>query len=637
MAATMKMSGLQTAAPMQRRTVAVAPSAKSIRAPLCRSALSNAHPQALKPSCGPWVLRRQAPVTRPMPAPQAAAAQAGEKQPEKEKSPGFLGIAPLTWAKVLPLGGMFFCILFNYTVLRSSKDVLIVTAPGSGAEVIPLLKVLNTPMAVGFTVIYSTLAAKLSREQLFYAVLIPFLVFFGAFAAVVYPNKEALQPNGFCDMLLKTFGEGFSGPIALIRNWSYVCFFMMAEIWGSVVISLLFWGTANQVMTVQEAKQFYPLFGMGANLSLVVAGRAIQYFSNLKDKVPAGVDSWGVALKGMMGMVVFSGLCICGFYYILTGIVVPKMQAAQIAAGVPPKKKNKTKMSSGDSIKFLTSSPYIRDMATMVIAFGVCINLVEVTWKAKLKDQFPNPADYSAFMGVFSEYTGVVTLGMMMVGRFVLGKFGWGVAALATPTVLLITALMFFGLVLAGDVVKAPLAAFGLTPLYAAVVVGAAQNVFSRSSKYSLFDPCKEMAYIPMDSSEQAQCKAAIDVMGNLIGKSGGAVVQQGLIVACGSLANSTPALGVLLTSIILFWMKACVSLNTQFQAKYAEYQASGREGAVKKAAPAPAPETPAPGVSASGTSTMNGNGEGKPGEGSYMANNIVPAPATQSAPAPSN
>ena len=39
--------------------------------------------------------------------------------------------------------------------------------------------------------------------------------------------------------------------------------------------------------------------------------------------------------------------------------------------------------------------------------------------------------------------------------------------------------------------------------------VGAAQNVFSKSSKYSLFDPCKEMAYIPLDEETQLKVRSA--------------------------------------------------------------------------------------------------------------------------------
>ena len=38
--------------------------------------------------------------------------------------------------KLVPLAIMFFCILFNYTILRDTKDVLMITAPKSGAEVI---------------------------------------------------------------------------------------------------------------------------------------------------------------------------------------------------------------------------------------------------------------------------------------------------------------------------------------------------------------------------------------------------------------------------------------------------------------------------------------------------------------------
>lgn len=58
---------------------------------------------------------------------------------------------------------------------------------------------------------------------------------------------------------------------------------------------------------------------------------------------------------------------------------------------------------------------------------------------------------------------------------------------------------------MAGSSVAGPLGQLGLTPLYAAVLVGAAQNVFSKSAKYALFDPCKEMAYIPLDRETQVR------------------------------------------------------------------------------------------------------------------------------------
>ena len=41
-----------------------------------------------------------------------------------------------------------------------------------------------------------------------------------------------------------------------------------------------------------------------------------------------------------------------------------------------------------------------------VVSYGISINLVEVTWKGKIKQQFPNPNDYSSFMGDFSSATG---------------------------------------------------------------------------------------------------------------------------------------------------------------------------------------------------------------------------------------
>merc|ERR1711988_705981 len=138
---------------------------------------------------------------------------------------------------------------------------------------------------------------------------------------------------------------------------------------------------------------------------------------------------------------------------------------------------------------------------------------------------------------------------------------------MGTPTVLFITGVIFFGLVLAGNAVAPSLAMFGLTPLYAAVLVGAAQNIFSKGSKYSLFDPCKEMAYIPLDEETRMKGKSAIDVVCNPLGKSGGALIQQFLIVGFGSLAASTPYLAAILFVIVFMWIKSANSLSVQFEA----------------------------------------------------------------------
>uniref|UniRef100_A0A1D1Z826 ADP,ATP carrier protein n=1 Tax=Anthurium amnicola TaxID=1678845 RepID=A0A1D1Z826_9ARAE len=495
---------------------------------------------------------------QPCAAVPAAADGGGVAEPKK-----VLGVDVVTLKKIIPLGLMFFCILFNYTILRDTKDVLVVTAKGSSAEIIPFLKTwVNLPMAIGFMLLYTKLSNVLSKEALFYTVILPFIAFFGAFGFIMYPLSNAIHPTALADKLLAVLGPRFLGPVAIMRIWSFCLFYVMAELWGSVVISVLFWGFANQITTVDEAKQFYPLFGLGANIALIFSGRTVKYFSNLRKNLGPGVDGWAISLKGMMSIVVLLGFAICGIYW---GVNTFVLNNPSLPKSDRKKKKEKPKLGMKESMKFLVSSRYVRDLATLVVAYGISINLVEVTWKSKLKAQFPSPNEYSSFMGDFSTATGIATFTMMLLSRVILSKYGWGVAAMITPTVLLLTGVGFFSLILFGEPLTPLLVNFGLTPLLAAVYVGALQNIFSKSAKYSLFDPCKEMAYIPLDEETKVKGKAAIDVVCNPLGKSGGALIQQFMILTFGSLANSTPYLGGILLVIVLAWLAAAKSLDSQF------------------------------------------------------------------------
>lgn len=468
--------------------------------------------------------------------------------------------------KVLPMFLMFFCISFNYTILRDTKDTLLVTAPGSGAEAIPFVKVwLVVPCAVLFMLIYAKLSNILSKQKLFYTVITPFLLFFALFATVLYPNRDLLHPTEAADRLQAILPEGLMGMVAIFRNWTYALFYVLAELWGSVMLSLMFWGFANDITRVGEAKRFYALFGIGANVALLCSGPAIVLVSNIRRHVPEGIDAWGISLNLLMSMVVLAGFVIIATYWWINRSVMtdPRFYDPNEQT---KKKKEKPKLSMGESFKYLAKSPYILCLAILVIAYGISINIIEVTWKSQLKLQYPNANDYSTFMGYFSTFTGAITVLMMLfVGGNVIRRFGWGTAAQITPVVLLITGAIFFGLVIFRDNLGGMIAALGTTPLMLAVVVGMLQNIMSKSSKYSLFDPTKEMAYIPLDQEQKVKGKAAIDVVGARLGKSGGSLIQQGLLVTFGSIAAMTPYLAVVLGVIVFAWIVAAKALNKQF------------------------------------------------------------------------
>lgn len=107
---------------------------------------------------------------------------------------------------------------------------------------------------------------------------------------------------------------------------------------------------AAQITTVDEASQFYPLFGLGANVALIFSGRAVKIFSQIRAELPPDVDGWGLSLRGLMGMVVIGGFLIAAIYYWLQRTVVPRVQKRE------SKKKKKAKMSVGESFTFLAGS-----------------------------------------------------------------------------------------------------------------------------------------------------------------------------------------------------------------------------------------------------------------------------------------
>ena len=467
--------------------------------------------------------------------------------------------------KFIPMFAIFFLISFNYNILRTAKDTLIVTAPNSGAETIPFIKLwIMLPCAILITYIFTKVSSKYSRDKVFYTMLAIFVGFFLFFTFILYPIRETLHPTEFTLRLQQHFPKGMHGLLALVRNWTFTLFYVMSELWGTVILSVLFWGFANEVTTINEAKRFYSLFGVGANIASMISGRVTIYLSSnvFNSKIPYGITGWDQSIFYLTSAVAIIGFLMASIFFFLNK-KLPKEEAKPIC----PINNKPKKVSMRTSFAILGKSKYLICIALIVLCYNVTINLVEVIWKNQIKLLHPDSSSYNIYMGKVTILGGFFAtfIALFISGNF-LRKFTWTFNAILPPLVVLITGSCFFSFFILGNTQLTAIAALcGTTPLALSVLFGTLQNCLARASKFTLFDATKEIAFIPLDKDSRIKGKAAIDGVGSRIGKSGGAVIHQGLLIALSTLAASAPYVGFIFLGFVGIWVVAVKALGKQF------------------------------------------------------------------------
>lgn len=470
--------------------------------------------------------------------------------------------------KLLPMLMIFFLMSFAYNILHTMKDALVVTAEGSGAEALPFIKFWAMfPGAILMTFVYTRLSNRFSRDVVAYLILSIFLGFFFLFAFVLYPARASLHPHATMDTLQAALPAGFKGMIALFRNWTFTSFYVMSELWSNIILSLLLWGFANQVTRINEAKRFYGLFGIGINCSGVAAGQLTAYFSHksFDPALPFGEDAWSQSMVILLSLVILSGIISMFLFRSINRTVAKEASSAN---GTFTKEEDvKGKLSLRDSFRYLMRSKYLISIAVIVLAYNIVINLVEVLWKDQVHELYSNPSDYNAYMGHVKVWIGfLATFASLFISGNSIRQFGWTVTAMITPIILFVTSIGFFAFFFVKD---QPMSTFGLfsemTPLTLVVFFGSAQNILSRAAKYTLFDATKEMAFVPLSAESKIKGKAAIDGICSRLGKGGGSVIHQSLLVPFETFTKSAPYVAAVLFGIILIWLGAIRVLGGKF------------------------------------------------------------------------
>lgn len=457
-------------------------------------------------------------------------------------------------SKFVVVSLMMLMILFIYSIERTVKDTIVVNE--MGAELISAIKLFGTlPVAILVMLIYAKLSSEINKTIIFHLFNTLFISYFLIFTFFINPDIELFH----IDLSVqKQQYPHFKFVISIIENWSYSLYFTLAELWGSVMLSLMFWQTANQVFKINQAKRLYPLFGLVAQLGMIMSGELLRFFSN-KNLFKGG---WKESLTYINISVLVAGIVLSFLYWILSNILV-----SNSIINAETKKKNKKKINFVDGLKHVFTSPYIGFITLLILCYGISINIVEGLWKAQAAVVYLNKQDYARFMANLQTYTGIASMVAMLFGSYILSKFSWRISALVTPIAILITGAIFFSFSIYQFQITKMAPFLTVAPIVIAVFIGLLQNILGKSAKYAFFDATKEMAYIPLSEELKSKGKAAAEVIGGRLGKSGGALIQQFLllIIPGSSLINLSSILFTIFLVIMLCWILAANLLANEF------------------------------------------------------------------------
>lgn len=447
-----------------------------------------------------------------------------------------------TRREIVFLSAVSFFLAFNYFILRSIKETLLVTSPDAGAEAIPFVKMwLLFPATLLFLGLFTWLASRISL-RFAVAFLISFFLFsYAIFTFGLYPFRESLHLHEIADGMLDFLPEGWVALAAVFRYWSYSYFYVMAECWCTMIYSVVFWGYANAAIRFADAKKYYPYLTLAGTTSALVAGPLLMFLTSdyFYQSFPIGADPWDGALYSLTAVVILNGLLALWFFLKYCPKVVQEVDPTE-------------KPSLQTAFMNVFKSRYLLALAGMCLAYNLVLNMTDVVWKNEVVKLHPDPNHYSSYLSYITIYTGIIsTLLTIFVTRPSLAKYGWTSTALMTPLIALVTGCFFFA------------AIFGTSfSLEWVAFLGSLHIILSSAGKYTLFEPAKEMAFIPLSGSEKLHGKAVIDGLGARLGKTSSSMIYQSMLVIFPTISACTPYVGGILIIAIVGCIGCILSLG---------------------------------------------------------------------------
>lgn len=441
--------------------------------------------------------------------------------------------------KFLVLSALFFLICLNNHILRNLKETVIITQPQLGINAIPFIKTwMMLPIILLFVKAYVYLSTRFSQEKVTYIILTSILIYFVAFLTILHPNEERLQLHLLGNWIsFSTFGE-------VVRHWHLSLYYCISEIWGTVVMMIIFWGTCNRSTDLDQAKRFYSPILSISNLSGLASAHISLSCSqgSLKHLLFPELANWNATLSTLTLLVSVLTVAILGLFYYLHTYVLTEGYV-QVQSQEESHKKEHISLLA--AIRCIVTNQKLRSLAMTIFAYYFCSGILELILKYQLHAIY---TDANEFNDMLNQMTIYVSIASTLITAFITGslirRFSWKVTALATPLLLTIP--------LAFLVVHYFFSESGVSAL---TMLYAVYFMLSRMCKFTFFDLSKEIASVEFTYDEQIKLKSVLDGVIPKLAKTSESLFLQILMTLCLDLRSIIPFIILITFGIHLLWI----------------------------------------------------------------------------------
>ena len=464
---------------------------------------------------------------------------------------------------IISLLSVLSVVCFHVAVGMRESVILSIT---NGASFIPFVKSYVTlPCTFLVGALYLSIQRRLGTARTYATINFGLLTYFVLFTLVIMPNYAAWTPS---ETLIQSYQHQyplFRFFFGIIAHWPSALFYVFAEIWSIYIFIILFWQVASETLSSSEASKHYPFVSFLISIGTTLASFPVQ----------------------QMGKSLSPGHVLLAYLLPLSLSVTAIVFFLDYHWGLEKASKKLTPSSTEDP-GFFTKAKRLFDnsLSQEVLRIAICLFsfnflacLFENCFWTRVSHQLSSQQEILDFYSHYILMKGLLSMAASIVNIYLLRHTSWFFVLKITPVVCIVTIHLFLLCHLPQS--------WGLNSHHMSFFSSASSEiltwcfafalVLTYASKFSFFDPAKEILIAALPSEERRISKVFADGISGRAGKITGSVVQSLLL----SFTHAESVLDIM-PLLLLF----AASSSVLFASAIRKLQASSKRYIVPSALP---------------------------------------------------